>query len=400
MKYTCVAFLPLSALLAIAPAFASDSLVDAVKDGKWSLDARLRAENVDDDGIARSAEALTLRNRLGFRTAPWQAISLFVELENVVALNDHYNSTANGSTRYPTVADPAGTEWNQAALSWAGSEGTQVVVGRQRINLDNQRFIGNVGWRQNEQTFDAFNIAQTIGSKTTVRYIYLQDVHRPFGNYNPNPLLAEYDLGGHIAQASYVSQYGTVTGYAHFIENEDLPLTSQRTVGARFAGSAKLSETWKMLYTAEYATQSDWKDGSALIDADYRLLEFGVSYDAYTCKLAQEVLGGDGRYAFQTPFATLHAFNGWADRFLTTPVNGLVDQYLVVNGPVGSLQWAAAYHQFDPDHGPGSYGDEWDFSLSKIFAQRFTALAKVARYDSDGFGRDVNKFWLSLEYRY
>ena len=39
-----------------------------------------------------------------------------------------------------------------------------------------------------------------------------------------------------------------------------------------------------------------------------------------------EVLGADDGAAltsFQTPLATLHKFQGWADKFLTTPPNGI-----------------------------------------------------------------------------
>src|SRR3546814_7541468 len=39
-----------------------------------------------------------------------------------------------------------------------GIAGTVLTVGRQRISLDDQRFVGSVGWRDNEQTFDVVRI--------------------------------------------------------------------------------------------------------------------------------------------------------------------------------------------------------------------------------------------------
>jgi hypothetical protein len=280
------------------------------------------------------------------------------------------------------VADPEGSEWNQAGVGWDSGKGTVLIAGRQRINLDNQRFIGAVGWRQNEQTFDAFTATHTFSPKTTLRYAYLAEVHRVFGHAHPNPLSAGFDLDGHLLNASHVFSAGTLTGYGYFIENEDLSPTSARTLGVRFAGARPLSEPWKLVYAAEFAQQADWRDGARTIDADYSLLEFGAAHGAYTGKLAREVLGGNGVYAFQTPFATLHAFNGWADKFLTTPVNGLVDTYLQFNGPIGKLQWVASYHAYDADHGGASYGSEWDASLLYTFRQRFTAIAKFASYDA------------------
>jgi hypothetical protein len=400
MKTLRFALLPLALAAACAHAEESTTLIDALTGGKVTIDSRVRAENVSDDAVVKDANALTWRNRVGYKTAPWYGFTLFAELEDVRALNEDYNSTANGRTQYATVADPEGSEWNQAGISWEPTAGSVLTLGRQRVALDNQRFFGNVGWRQNEQTFDAAAFTQTIGKNTTARYYYLQDAHRVFGHANPNHLLAEYDIGGHLLNVSHVFGPATLTGYGYFVENEDLPLTSNRIVGARLAGAHALNEPWKLLYTFEYAQQGNWRDGAANIDADYSLFEFGAARGAYSGKFSHEVLGGDGHYAFQTPFATLHAFNGWADKFLTTPVNGLVDDYLTFAGPVGKLQWGASIHQYGADNGDADYGNEFDASLSYAFKQRFTALAKIAHYDADEFARNTDKLWLSLEYKY
>ena len=400
MRTFRLALLPLAMAAACVHAEEPVSLGDALIGGKFNLDSRVRYEGVDDDAIVRDASAVTLRNRLGYKTAPWHGFTLFAELEDVRALDESYNSTGNGRTQYPVVADPEGSEWNQAYVAWDSGKGTQLIAGRQRIILDNARFIGNVGWRQNEQTYDAFTLNQKIGSSVMFRYSFIDDVQRIFGNEHPNPLSAEYDVSGHLLNASQTWAAGTLTGYGYLIDNNDLPLTSAKTLGARFAGAYGLSEPWKLVYALEYAQQTDWRDGADIIDADYYLTEFGASRGAYTGKFAREQLSGDGHYGFQTPFATLHAFNGWADKFLTTPVNGLVDTYVAFNGPIGKLQWVASYHQYEADHGHADYGSEWDASLSYAFLQRFTALAKFASYDADGYSTDADKIWLSLEYKY
>jgi hypothetical protein len=400
MRTLKLSLLPLALAAAAVHAEDSASLTDALTGGKLTLDSRMRYEGVSDDAVARDANALTWRNRVGYKTAPWHGFSVYVEAEDVRALEEDYNSTANGRTQYATVADPEGSEWNQAYVGWDSGKGTQFAAGRQRINLDNQRFIGAVGWRQNEQTFDAFTATHTFANKTTLRYAYLQDVHRVFGNEHPNPLSAEYDLDGQLLNLAHPFALGTLSAYGYLIDNQDLPLTSTRTFGARFAGAKAMAEPWKLVYALEYARQSDWRGGAANIDADYSLLEIGASRGAYTGKIAQETLGGDGHYAFQTPFATLHAFNGWADKFLVTPVNGLVDRYVQFNGPIGKLQWIARYHSFDADHGSASYGSEWNASLAWPINARLSALAKFARYDADSFARDTDKLWLSVEYKY
>ena len=400
----------LGGVLSTGHAQQSPSFFEALTHGKPSLDSRLRMENVDDAAFAEDARALTWRNRFGYRSAPWQGLTFFAELEDVRALDESYNSTANARTRYPVVADPEGSEWNQAGIAWdsglsADASSTQIVLGRQRIVLDNQRFIGNSGWRQNEQTFDALSATQTLQTNTTLRYVYLDKVHRVFGQHHPNPLLAQFELNGHLLNFSHIFGTGTLTGYGYWIENKDVPLSSTQSIGARFSGAKMLSEPCKLLYTLEVAHQNDWQGGAANIGARYRLIELGLAHGPTSIKIAQEVLGGDSRSAFQTPFATLHAFNGWDDKFLSTPLNGLFDSYASLAGAAGTAQWLIAYHQFQADTTNATmpsknYGREWDASISVPFKQRFSAIAKFARYDAEHFSSDNRKFWLSIEYHY
>ena len=51
-------------------------------------------------------------------------------------------------TNYPVVADPEGTDLNQFYVQYAAPAGTTVRLGRQRIKLDTERFVGSVAWRQ------------------------------------------------------------------------------------------------------------------------------------------------------------------------------------------------------------------------------------------------------------
>ncbi len=136
---------------------ASQSFTEALTSGTASGDIRYRYEFVDQDNSLNNARASTIRTRLGYRTGEYQGFEAFLEAENVTAVgNENYNSTINGNTKRSVVADPTETEINQAYLRYKGFENTSLTYGRQRIALDNHRFIGNVGWRQNEQTFDGF----------------------------------------------------------------------------------------------------------------------------------------------------------------------------------------------------------------------------------------------------
>ena len=364
------------------------------------IDLRFRSESVDDAAFAKDANADTLRLRLGYRWVFAPGWQLYADGEHVQALfGAHYNSTANGKTQYPVVADPQSSEINQALIGY-NNDAFNAMLGRQRVMLDNQRFFGNVGWRQNEQTFDAFSTGYVFADGgPDLSYRYIDRVLRVFGHDNPNPLLREWSLDGSLIHLIQPLPVGALTAYAYLVENNDIATMSTQTFGARWTGKQAWGET-QFAWTAEWADQSDYANNPMSQSAHYWFIEPNITFSGITIKAGWEVLGGNGHYGFSTPFATLHAFNGWADRFLNTPVDGLDDRYLGVSGKIGKAAWSTTYHDFRADHGSQDYGRELDASIGYPFNSHFTGLLKFADYRSDGFSSDVRKLWASIEYKY
>jgi hypothetical protein len=390
------ALLPL-VLLAALPALAQ---ADA---GKWNASFRTRIESVDDDAFARRAEAATARLRLGWTQPFAHGFSLMLEGEAVGELSDRFNSGANGEVAYPLVPDAEATEVNQAWLQWRG-ERAGAIVGRQRIVLDNQRFVGNVGWRQNEQTFDALSFDARPLERLALRYHWLDRVHRVFGDEALDPRARERRLDGHLFNAAWSVPHGALVGYAYLVEDRDVASASTRTVGLRWAGSAPLRDELALGWTLEAAQQRDYADAPASFEHDYHLVEPSLRWAGIDWKAGWERLDGNGTHAFQTPLATLHAFNGWADKFLVTPPAGLDDVYLSAGGKFGQgawqdrFNWTVAFHDFDAAHGDAQYGREWDAMLGSVLGHGWSAAVKLADYRSDGFARDTTKLWLQLEW--
>lgn len=361
--------------------------------------ARLRYEAVDQDNIAAGADAVTVRGRLGaeLKTGNW---SLLVEGEGTTALVDHYNDTipGNGVEPYPVVADADSLELNRAQVSWI-KDGTGFTLGRQRINLDNQRFVGAVGWRQNEQTFDALRLqGKTHGLKLDVTYATSQ--RTVFGTDSPNE---HYDgdivllnAGGKVAGAD-------LSAFGYLIDYETRAAFSSQTYGLLAQRTFPFGPATKVTVLASYARQQDFGLNPKDYGVDYLNLELAGAHKGFTLGAGYELLGSaNGAAAFQTPLATLHAFNGWADLFLTTPAAGLQDYYLKAGytpprPPVPGLNFAVQYHRFEADFGPASYGNEWDASIGFKLGQ-VALLAKFARYNADSFGTDTSKVWLQAEY--
>jgi len=379
--------------------------VEALKKGEVKLHFRYRYENVDQDNGLEEADASTLRSRITYTTAAWSGWQAQVEVDDVsqIGYEDDYNSTSNNETGRSVVADPEGTELNQAWLAYTCWD-TTFKGGRQRILLDNERFVGNVGWRQNEQTFDGGSIVSKAIRDTTLTYAYVDNVNRVFGPDDGTQAiwLGDWQSEIHLLNANYAGlPFGTLTGYGYLLDIEDADAQSSETWGLRFAGKQALGKTVGLLYSLEYAYQEDYGDNPVEYDAGYYLADVGLALPAaITVNVAQEVLEGDAQSpgkAFRTPLATLHKFQGWADMFLATPSAGIQDSYVGASIVVAGVTAQAVWHDFEAEDGGDSYGDELDLSLSRKFGQYVTGMLKYADYREDGFATDTQKFWLQVQ---
>ena len=381
-----------AAVPATAPATAPAPATAALK-FDWNL--RLRHETVDDAAFVRDAQADTLRLRAGVTAALGRGWSARLEGEGIANGGNDYNSGANGRSGYPVIADPAGAELNQAWLGWRSARAA-ATIGRQRIALDNQRFVGNVGWRQNEQTFDALSLEASPTADIKLRYHALSRVHRINGDDARDPLARERDLASHLFNGALKRGPQQWVGYSYLHEDRDVASASTATYGLRWTGSHPVAAmNWG--WTAEFARQTDYADNPLQFSHDYWLIEPALQAGGISWKLGWEQLGGDGRHALQTPLATLHIHNGWADKFLVTPAGGLENVYLSASGKVGKATWTVAGHDYRADRGQ-RYGRELNLSLAAPLRPGWNGLLKLADYRSDGFARDTRKLWLQIEY--
>lgn len=364
---------------------------------------RWRAEHVSQDGFDEDAFALPLRTRLGFESSAWHGLSFKVEYDYVFDFGlDHYDE-GGGNTpdrgAYPVISDPSGGDLNQAWLQWESPHGQTLRAGRQRIVYDNARFIGDVGWRQNEQTFDAVGIEHGDSEGFLLKAAWLGEVHRIFGSDVP---AGENDLDTWIANLGYhFDGGGKWVVYYYDIDNRDDATASTMTYGTRWLGDGwSLGEDSQLAYTLEYAHQADTANAPVNFSADYYRVDLTLSLSTPTFSLGYESLGGDDSRsgaAFRTPLATLHAFNGWADKFLSTPDAGLTDLFGGVKVPIGAWSLDVVGHRFDVQSGHGDLGHEFDASLSRRFAHDIELLFKAAYFDGKNPAyADTTKFWVQL----
>ncbi len=389
-------------LSATAEEGSATTLGEALTKGKPLVNLRYRYESVDDDGFADDGQASTLRVGLGYSTKAYKGFSVTAEIQSVLDLgleNKHNDKGAggdwNGVTGYPVIADPSITNWYQGYLRWEPSPTFELKFGRQAILLDNLRFVGNVGWRQLHQSFDALRLGIGAIPHVELTYAYIWNQNRIFGDTK--------QMGTHLLNlGGKLSKYNTLKGYAYLVDYDErtAAVASTLTVGLHDDGTVPF-ETWKLLYDVEVAKQSDAGDNPHGVDAWYYRSIAGATIGGFTAKLAYEVLEGEpGKGAFSTPLATLHAWNGWADVFLKTPANGLEDLSLTLVYATGPWKVAAIYHDFSADTGGANYGNELDLVASWKSSWKQLFALKAAIYDADEYARDITKLWAYTSWKF
>lgn len=368
---------------------------ESLKSGSGYLNLNYRIEHVDAD-TGKNALASTLRTAVGYRTAPWRGFNALFEVEDVSPIgNALYNGPNLGDPNRPVVADPNSTEINQVYVDYGGFDPFRVRVGRQEVNLDNQRFIGAVPWRQNYQSLDAVTLKGDASGFDWI-YGYVANANRIFGDDSP---IGDLKSDSHIVNVSKeVEGVGTFTLYDYLLDFDDAPGASRNTYGLQYKGQGTWDET-ALSWHLEFAQQDDAGDNPGRVDADYIHGVFGAKVSGIQFRVGYERLGGSGSAgdSFQTPLATLHAFNGWADQFLATPDGGLEDLYASIGGQLGDVNLTAIYHDFSADTG-GDFGSEIDLLATLPINESLKCGFKYANYMEDGFSRDTEKFWFWLNY--
>lgn len=395
-----------TALLAAAMPSQAQSFTELVQEGDVIAELRVRYEGVDEDNAKDNAVAMTARTRLGYETASMVGFKVLAEYDHVTALQDEYNSATDfgsNDTSKSVVVDPATGDINRAQISYTSKE-FGAVLGRQRIILDNARFVGNVGWRQNEQTYDAARFDLTMVKDLTATYVYMSQVN--------SIKFEDQEAENHLLNLGYQTPFGKVVSYAYLLNNKSgANDVTHDTYGLSFKGKAPVAGV-ELLYAAEYAaqTQNSGVTNAKDNDAAYTFLEGGVKVSGISLLAGMEVLGGDGDYAFETPLATKHAFNGWADKFLSTNnsttnpddnmVNGLQDAYAKVAGSVAGIKLAAVYHDYSSDKDSVDLGSEVNLLAAKKFDDNFSAGIKFAQYSAGDTGIDTDKLWAWAEAKF
>ena len=433
------------------------TFMDSIKDGKNLTSFRLRYELVEQDGLAvapkandalKDAHGLSLRSLVGWQTAPYNNFSFAGQLIGVSKLMENYNDRKNNATDtehagYAVIVEPEHYDVNQLYVEWTGIKNTRFRLGRQQVNLDNVRFIGDIAFRQLMQVFDGVSVLNKSIPDTEVYLAHYGKVSQ----INAAERTADLDIANvryRISPTEFLVGYGYFSnmdnlgfGNAWFgpnaLNNNGKPnLTadqSNKILGLRLDGVHPFNPNLRALYTAEYAKQTDYSGGDKRIDAHYYKIGGGVGIDAFNVRIDQELLSSnDSKYAFQTPFGTNHLFQGWVDKFLVTPRQGIQDTFITATYKFADILFFADYHVFKSDEnfntvGSGTarngdkYGTEWNVAATYNWNKNIMTKFEYGQYnEDDNYApvpntpnnvagnrnriRDTEKLWLTAMYTF
>lgn len=369
-----------------------------------SLDLRYRYESVDQVGFSPEATASLIRARLALAGNLSSSVSGRVELDHVFKLgSSDYNSTENGESQFPVIADPTGTDLNQAWVKFTAAH-SQTWAGRQRIVLGDKRFIGSKPWRNNEQTYDGLRTQWGPSPRAVLDMSYVNRVNRVFGpSDGANP--AAWKGNNVFIRGDYQADSNlTLSGFAYLVDVEPASgFAPQKTVNnsSTTLGLELIGEWSDVSYKLAMATQEDAGESELSYRAPYYALTLSAPVSQVTLGLGFENLGSDRGVGFATPLANGHRYQGWADQFLGTPENGVRDIWASVEARLLGGTMMARYHQFQADAAGEDYGSELDLRASWQVSSQWRVTVKGALFDANkasGF-RDTTKAWLMLEYK-
>ena len=365
---------------------------DYLAETRTEVSIRGHFEDVNDSSLP-NADGATLRTRIKFETAEARFTQLTLELENTTTLTSKDFSNGVRDRGTTVIADPDTTEINQALLRFTGVPRTIIQLGRQTISLDNERFVGTVDFRQNQQTYDALSILTKPASDWSVYYAHIEAVNTFLGRKATN---GRQRHDSDLLNIQYQLNDNTSVGAYHYaIENESLVSNQHKTSGIRFTAS------WPLQHLApgvklEYAHQTPDFGSST----DYLMMEAAIKISWLQLLAGQESLGGRNNTGFQTPLATLHKFNGFTDQFLLTPGVGLEDRYATLRFTLGPGRIELTAHEFAAEDGGFDLGKEHSVGAWYRLGERGSLAIKWARFDGKANRTDIRKYWLQLGYEF
>lgn len=349
-----------------------------------TVSTRARLAQVEAKEDARSASILV---RASLESEWQQKLLTLLEIDHVeLGWEDEFDNGVNFNGK-PVIPDVAGSDLNQAWLRYSVNNRLTLTLGREAVNLGNQRFVGTNSFWQNEQTLDGAQLKFDFASASSLHYRYVANANRINGEdatdngTRPAQFLGDHKHQTHVVFAQFKEwDFSKLQAYYFNMDIEDANALSNETLGIRYEHKGRINKL-RTLGHAEFASQQRPKanDDATLL---YYSIGAGLGYRSNEISLKFEALGEDKGTAFVTPLASLHEHNGWADMFLLTPSYGLRDYSVKYIWRKNPFTIDARFHLFQADKGSRTLGQELDIDLEYNLTKKDKILFRYADFKS------------------
>jgi len=380
----------------------------ALGEHEFDWGSRARYANVDADN---SGQAASLLMRANVESAWSELLSSTLEVDAIgTALKDEHSDGERFNDK-PLIPDPQGAEINQAFLS-LNLDVANIHLGRQRINFDNQRFIGGNGFWQNEQTFDAVLGKFKLATNSNVTYSYIANANRIYGDDadennsggkqdyeisgRPAAFLGDHKHHSHLVRFEWNEwDYTRVVGYGYRIDNRDLPSVSNNTFGASYTLNYKASVI-KYRVQLEAARQNRFELNAESLP--YYLVDLGFGINTWELSTRYEMLGVNDGAAFVTPLGSNHDFEGWADEISNTSNSGVRNFSVGLLWRASPLRVETSYHFFKDDVDGNNIGREFDLDFVYKPARKHSVSLRLANFEPADNSGSIRKLYLDYAF--
>lgn len=353
-------------------------------------------------------KALSYRLRLGSQTPLTQAIKAQLEFDHITSYWQANHSDGVRFNNQPLIPDAPSTQLNQAFINihW---QTWLINIGKQSLNLNNQRHLGGNGFWHDEQTFDALLIQRTFNSDARLEYANITKAHRITGpnanaalsnkdiNYNallgqrPANVLGIHNLNGQWLNYSFSWQdFHKFSLFGLDIKNHTAPNLSHQTLGASYQFQKTLGH-WKLHINGERSTQTRGNT----VNIPYLRIKVGAAYLQWQAFYERERLSTKNNAAFITPLASLHDFQGFTDQFLQTPQTGLTDDQLSLRFSQKGYRFTSAIHHFANAQQNQYLGKELDFDIQIPFSHSIDLNLRYGHFWSPKSKQTVQRLFLT-----
>lgn len=372
---------------------------------------RPRVEYVDEGaqgmGPGQAKTHITMQTRINVKATVDDDVSAFVQIQDVRTWGGEL-----GSAKPPSITN-TGTGFNgsldlhQAYFTVKNvlDSGVALKIGRQEMVFDEARLIGNIGWIQQAQSFDAARADFGLAALNLTAFYaetVSKDSHPTLGQtLNANASTFESRFSGLRATYSLGGKGDRATAYAYYA------LRPARTGGGTVANPLAKNILYTGLYVAKHisnfrvrfdgAYESGDVDNTTSIQAYMLTASVGTKLDiangAGVALWVDYLSGDDGTDPtkdkhFTTPYATNHKFYGHVDKFLNIPTGGLTD-YAVKTWlkPADKVKLVVHGHIFrSPQAVVSDLGSEIDTQLHYALAQNTKLVLGYSRFFAGGVG--------------